>query len=69
MLDMATEQYFGLDDVGTRIWQLLAEDGDTEKALTKLQQVYAVDAATLRLDLTNLVGELCEKGLLNVVEN
>jgi len=69
LLDMATEQYFGLDDVGTKIWQLLAEDGDTEKTLTKLRQVYAADEATLRTDLTNLVRELCDKGLLNVVEN
>ena len=69
LLDMATEQYFGLDDVGTRIWQILAADGDTEKALKKLKQAYAADEATLRTDLTKLVGELCEKGLLNVVED
>ena len=27
LLDLASESYFGLDDVGMRIWQLLQEQG------------------------------------------
>ena len=66
LLDMASEQYFGLDDVGTRIWQLLAADGDTANVITQMRQVYNVDEATLRADLTKLIEELSTAGLIQV---
>lgn len=66
LLDMTGEQYFGLDDVGTRIWQLLVEDGDTEKVLAQLQRVYNVDEATLRTDLAKLLERLSAEGLVKV---
>ena len=28
LLNLQSERYYGLDDVGTRMWQLLAENGD-----------------------------------------
>jgi len=69
LLDMSSEQYFGLDDVGTRMWQLLATDGDTAKVISTLTKVYDVDEATLRRDLAKLIQELTEKGLVNVIES
>jgi len=69
LLDMSSEQYFGLDDVGTRIWQLLAAEGDTAKVISTLTKVYDVDEATLRRDLAKLIQELTEKGLVNVIES
>jgi hypothetical protein len=66
LLDMASEQYFGLDDVGTRIWRLLSENPDTTSALTELQKIYEVDEETLRADLVKLITELSSKGLVNV---
>ena len=66
LLNMASEHYFGLDDVGTRIWHLLVEDGDPQKALAQLRQVYDVDEATLRTDMAKLIEELSSKGLISV---
>lgn len=66
LLNMASEQYFGLDDVGTRIWQFLVEDGDPAKALTQLQQVYDADEATLRTDLAKLLEQLSGEGLVTL---
>lgn len=66
LLNMASEHYFGLDDVGTRIWQLLAEDGDPANVLTQLRQVYDVDEATLRTDLAKLLEQLSNEGLISV---
>jgi hypothetical protein len=63
---MASEHYFGLDDVGTRIWSLLVEDGDPRKALAQLRQVYDVDEATLQTDMAKLIEELSSKGLINL---
>lgn len=66
LLNMASEQYFGLDDVGTRVWQLLVEDGDPAKALTQLRQVYDVDEATLRTDLAQLLEKMNSQGLVSL---
>lgn len=66
LLNMESEQYFGLDDVGARIWQILSEDGDTEKALTQLQSEYEVDGEILRQDLATLLTELESEKLITV---
>jgi len=68
LLDMDSEQYFGLNDVGARIWQILSEDGDTEKALLQLLAEYETDETTLRTDLVNLLTELGNEKLI-VIEN
>lgn len=66
LLDMDSEQYFGLDDVGARMWQILSEDGDTEKALTILLAEYDTDEKTLRKDLIKLITELGNEKLISV---
>ena len=66
LLNMQTEQYFGLNFVGTRIWQLLSSDGDAEKALQVLSQEYKADETTLRTDLELLLHELADKKLISI---
>ncbi|HTI60182.1 PqqD family protein [Mucilaginibacter sp.] len=68
LLDMDSEQYFGLNDVGARIWQILSEDGDTEKALSQLLAEYETDEITLRSDMVNLLTELGNEKLI-IIEN
>ena len=66
LLDMASEQYFGLDDVGARMWQILSENEETEKAVTLLLAEYDIDETTLRQDLLNLITELGNVKLISV---
>ena len=66
LLDMESEQYFGLDDVAGRFWQILSEDSDTEKALTQLQAEYEVDEATLRQDLLTFINKLEKEKLITI---
>jgi len=66
LLDMDSEQYYGLDDIGARMWQVLSEDGNTEKALTLLLAEYDIDENTLRQDLSNLITELGNVKLISV---
>ena len=66
LLNLQSERYYGLDDVGTRMWQLLAENGDVAAALAQLLQEYAVEPAQLEADLAALIGRLAEAGLLAV---
>ena len=64
LLNLETERYYGLDDVGTRFWQLLTEHGDIEHVLTQMIAEFDVDEATIRADVEKLVSELSTAGLL-----
>jgi hypothetical protein len=66
LLDLASEQYFGLDPVGTRIWQLLGEDGRLEHVFSVLCTEYSVEPSQLQGDLLVLVNELAQAGLVEV---
>ncbi len=66
LLDLDKELYYALDEVGTRLWQLLAENGDPAAAMTRLLAEYDVDEATLRKDINGLVDELHEAKLVTV---
>jgi len=64
LLDLASENYFKLDEVGTRIWQLLAENGDPEQAFKTILREFEVDRDTLRVDMDLLLSQLLDAGLL-----
>jgi hypothetical protein len=66
LLDMDSEQYFGLDEVGTRIWQLIVEDGRLGDVHAAMLDEYDVDPQVLERDLLDLVGTLAQKGLVVV---
>jgi hypothetical protein len=66
ILNLSSGVYFGLDEVGTRMWQLLSEHGDDTKALALLLDEYEVDAEQLRQDFDQLIGQLRAKGLILV---
>ena len=64
ILNLASGVYFGLDSVGTRMWQLLSEHGSVNEVVQKLLEEYEVEEAQLRSDLESLVQQLTEKGLV-----
>jgi hypothetical protein len=64
ILDLRSGVYFGLNEVGTRIWQILSQDGDKEAVLRGLLQEFDVEEPRLRQELDSFVKELCERGLL-----
>jgi hypothetical protein len=66
LLNLETERYYSLDDVATRMWQLLAEHGDVGTVVEQLLAEYDADKATLHRDLANLIAELAEEGLIAV---
>lgn len=66
LLNLSNEQYYGLDEVGTRLWHLLLEDEKTENALSDLQKEFDVDEKTLRTDLDILIKDLSEQGLVEI---
>jgi Coenzyme PQQ synthesis protein D (PqqD) len=64
LLDLGTERYFSLDDVGTRIWTLIAEHGTIDVVVAQMLSEYDVEEAVLRRDIEALLGRLVEAGLL-----
>jgi len=64
LLDLRTERYFSLDDIGTRIWSLLTEHGTVDAVVAQMLQEYDVVEVVLRKDVEVLVGRLVEAGLL-----
>jgi hypothetical protein len=64
VLDLNSQNYFGLDDVGTNMWNLLLQDGNLESAVIRLTSIYDADETTIRRDLYALVGQLIESNLL-----
>ena len=66
LLNLQDEQYYGLDGVGTRFWEL-AEAGTTfGDAVRILLAEYDVERDALVADLEALVAELHENGLVAI---
>ncbi|MGH9280515.1 MAG: PqqD family protein [Acidimicrobiales bacterium] len=66
LLHLSTEHYYGLDEVGSRVWQLLHEHDTVDPIVAALVREYEVDETTLRGDLERLLGRLAETGLIHV---
>ena len=64
LLNLESEEYFGLDPVGTRMWQVIEETGDPEEVIRRLLGEYDVEESVLRRDLADLIERLEKAGLL-----
>ena len=66
LLDLESENYFGLDEVGTRIWQLIKETNDLAAIYQTLLTEYDVSEERLQQDLDTLLGEITKLGLVTL---
>ena len=66
LLDLQSENYFGLDEVGTRIWQLIRDNGELRTIYNTLLEEYEVEETRLWTDLEALLTEACERGLITL---
>jgi len=69
LLDMESENYFGLDEVGTAIWQAMQEKDTLKEVLNVLLEQYEVEEEMLENDLSDFLEKLVESGLVKVEEN
>jgi hypothetical protein len=63
LLNLETEQYYGLDEVGAAIVNRLVE-APRDAAIDALLGLFDVEAEVLRRDVDNLVTSLLDAGLL-----
>ena len=64
ILNLNTSTYFGLDPVGTRIWNLLQDQVTLERIRAQLLAEYEVSEGQCTEDMLTLVNQLLEKGLV-----
>jgi hypothetical protein len=69
LLDVETGIYYGLDTVGTRIWNLLAQGAASQQILDHLLVEYDVDPDRLQADLSAFMSLLETKGLTRTAED
>jgi hypothetical protein len=67
LLNLETERYFGLDETGTRMWQLVTTAPTIDAAYQLLLCEFDVEAELLRMNLTELLSRLVDNGLLQVL--
>ena len=66
LLDLEGESYFGLNEVGTRIWQLIQSDNTVGETLDTLTDEYEVSREQLESDVGALLSKLSDAGLVNL---
>lgn len=67
LLNLKTGIYFGLDPVGTRVWQLIQEHGRLGSVREVMLGEYEVSAERLWEDLRDLVSRLADHELVEVI--
>jgi hypothetical protein len=68
MLDPRSSEYFGLDAVGHRIWELLEQPTSVDLLVTQLVNEYEVDIERCRAEVTELVDFMIDAGLVDCVD-
>jgi hypothetical protein len=64
ILDLASGTYFGLNEVGTRVWRLVDEGRDTAQIVDMVASEYQVDRATVARDVGRLLDDLSSRRLI-----
>lgn len=65
-LNLKSERYFGLDEVGTQIWKALTASDSIQAAYETLLGEFDVDRDRLRQDMNDLIQKLIGHGLMEV---
>jgi len=66
ILDLKSESYFGLNEVGTRIWQLLQEQEDIQTITETMLNEYDMEEEQLEKDIQNLLTQLNNAGIVTL---
>ena len=66
LLNLVNEQYFGLDPIGSRMWQLLEQHKQTSLVVKQICLEYDVNEEQASQDLNNLVTKLADAKLIRI---
>ena len=64
LLNLKSQQYYGLDSMGSRMWHLLVEHRNPEAVADQICEEFDVDKATVLRDLQSMVLDFQAAGLV-----
>ena len=64
ILDLSSGMYFGLDGVGKRIWESVADGNTVGEIAAVIVTEFEVDEDQARADVIEFASDLLERGLL-----
>jgi hypothetical protein len=64
ILNMASQEYYGLDNIGAAMWKMLLDQRDVTAVADRMTAQYNVERKTVLDDLNALVRRLLASGLL-----
>lgn len=68
ILNLKAGAYYGLDEVGNRVWGLVQEPREVREVREVLLREYEVDPERCERDLISLVQRLADEGLVEVTD-
>jgi len=66
LLDLDSQSYFGLDSVGTLIWEAVAAGNTEMEIVERIISAFNVDAEDALRDLQTFLAQLAEDELISV---
>jgi len=64
ILNLNNEQYYGLDEIGARLWAVLTASDSIQDGINLLLEEFDVSRETLERDVSHLLADLAEQGLV-----
>ncbi|MCR4318908.1 MAG: lasso peptide biosynthesis PqqD family chaperone [Candidatus Brocadiaceae bacterium] len=66
ILGLQSQEYFGLEDVGVRIWEIIQEPKTVKEILDTLLNDYDVEPKRCESDLLAVLQEMTDEGLIEI---
>lgn len=67
MMSIENNQYYGLNNIGSRIWQLIQQPVGVEKIVDCLYNEYDVDKTECEKDVCDYLEQLISKNLITIL--
>ncbi len=69
LVNQKAGEVLGLDEIGTRVFELIREHGALEAVIDALHKEFAIDRESLENEVKGFVDELCSAGLVERFED
>lgn len=64
ILNMESGMFFGLQDVSYDVWKIMEEHRDVASIVNEIVQIYDVARKEAEIDISNIINEMKENGLV-----
>ena len=66
LLNLETAEFFGLDEIAKRVWDILSEGASIKQAATTMSLDYEASEDQILVDIIGLISNLRDLGLVRV---